>query len=370
MTKSRIIVFITTIQFVLFLGHYLVYRTTVDFFNLSDPTCLLWTRVIFLILSLCFLLASVLNYRFYGIIGRVIYRAAAIWMGTLLWLFLASILSSILYIAGLLFIPPAITAMLAQLLLVLALIISIYGLYNSHKTRVKRITVNLPNLPATWRGKKAVMFADSHLGSYWNINFAKKLAEMIDIEKPDIVFISGDFYDGPPADLEQLALPFKNITAPYGIYFCAGNHEEFGDPSPFFVALKKAGVKVLDNQIVTVDGLQILGIGFGVGTKAEKEKEILSSFNINKNLPSILLKHEPSRIDLAESFGISLQLSGHTHFGQTFPLNFITKKVYGKFHTGLNTLNTTQVYTTTGAGAWGPPQRVGNHPEIVVINLQ
>ena len=366
MTKTRIAIFISVVQVILFSAHYFVYKIFTLIFGITGGGSLLFARVGFFLLSISFMSASMFNYWFYGAFGRAIYKIAAVLLGTFYWTIFAAFGASLLYIIlGLSF-----AGTVGQILMFGAIPVSIYGLINSHITRVTLVNIKIPNLPQTWMGKKAVLVGDTHFGSYWNLGFAEKMVKIINEQNPDIVFFPGDFYDGPPADYEALAKPFTNIKAKHGIYLCAGNHEEFGDPSPFFVALRKAGIKVLDNELATVDGVQIIGIGFHMGQKPERQTELFKKIGVNINMPSILLKHEPSHIETAEQFNISLQVSGHTHKGQMWPLNNITKKIYGKFHTGLNKLNTTQVYTTVGAGAWGPPQRVGNHPEIVVMTFE
>jgi predicted MPP superfamily phosphohydrolase len=87
-------------------------------------------------------------------------------------------------------------------------------------------------------------------------------------------------------------------------------------------------------------------------------------------VPSILLNHVPSRLPIVERAGISLQLSGHTHGGQFAPFNWLTRRIFGKFTHGLHRFGALQVYTSTGAGTWGPPMRVGPAPEIVLLTFQ
>jgi predicted MPP superfamily phosphohydrolase len=362
MKKHQIAIFLFIVQGILFLGHYFVYNIFTLVFGLTSPQSLFLTRVLFFIMSVSFLFATLTNYKFYDFFGRLLYRTAAIFLGTFYWLFFAALLSGALYILNLSLAP-----VLSQILMFSALLVSLYGVINSHNTRITPINIKIPNLPSAWKNKKAILVADTHFGSYWNINFAKKIVRLIQKQNPDIVFFSGDFFDGPPAYFDRLAKPFAELKIKNGVWFAPGNHEEFSDPKPFFDALNKAGIKVLNNELVEIEGVQIIGVGFGAAHRAEQEQGVLKNLKINTLKASILIKHEPSHIEVASAFNISLQLSGHTHLGQVWPLNYVTKKVYGKFHTGLNSLNKTQVYTTTGAGVWGPPQRVGTKPEIVVI---
>jgi predicted MPP superfamily phosphohydrolase len=241
---------------------------------------------------------------------------------------------------------------------------------HSYRTQVKHVSVTLSRVPEYWKNKKAVLFSDSHLGHVRNIGFIRKVVKLINAQQPDIVFIPGDFYDGPPANHVELAAELKNLQSTHGTYFAMGNHEEFRDKSVFLNALKQAGVRVLDNEKVDIQGLQIIGLDYFDTVWSARQAQILNSLFIDRSRPSILLKHVPSHIEVAESAGISLQLSGHTHLGQMFPIGYITKQVYKGFHYGLQGYKTMQILTTSGVGTWGPPQRIGTNSEIVVLSFK
>jgi predicted MPP superfamily phosphohydrolase len=127
---------------------------------------------------------------------------------------------------------------------------------------------------------------------------------------------------------------------------------------------------ILNNQKITVDGLHIAGVPFGDSTSPIRLRATLESLRLNPGEASILLNHMPSRLPIVERAGVSLQLSGHTHGGQLFPFTLLTRRVFGRFTYGLHKFGNLQVYTSTGAGTWGPPMRVGTHPEIVLLTLR
>jgi predicted MPP superfamily phosphohydrolase len=102
-------------------------------------------------------------------------------------------------------------------------------------------------------------------------------------------------------------------------------------------------------------------------SKKTRFEDILQNLQIDRTLPSILLKHVPSHLDVARKNGITLQLSGHTHRAQMFPFNLFTYLIYRGFDYGLHALGSMQVYTSSGVGTWGPPLRVGTRSEIVEI---
>ncbi len=140
--------------------------------------------------------------------------------------------------------------------------------------------------------------------------------------------------------------------------------------SKYLDAVQHSGVKILNNEKVTVDGLQIVGVHYRDSTNDDRLRSVLRQAAVDRGRASILLTHAPDRLSIAEEEGISLQLSGHTHGGQFFPFTWITSRLYGKFVYGLQLLGNLLVYTSYGAGTWGPPLRVGTTPEIVLLQFE
>jgi hypothetical protein len=240
---------------------------------------------------------------------------------------------------------------------------------NARWIRVRRITVSLDNLPDEWHGRKALLMSDLHLGNINGTGFSRRLVALANRLRPDIVFLPGDLFDGTKADLDLLVAPFKDLTAPLGTYFSTGNHEEFTDPAHYIEAVSRAGIRVLNSERVTVDGLHILGIAYGDSTYPMRARATLETLSPGSGQASILLSHAPIRLPVVDQAGISLQLSGHTHGGQLFPYTFFTRRIFGRFTHGLHNFGALQVYTSTGAGTWGPPMRVGTQPEIVLLEF-
>jgi len=122
---------------------------------------------------------------------------------------------------------------------------------------------------------------------------------------------------------------------------------------------------------VEIDGLQLIGISYPErGHSLDMGRAVADLPGYNPALPSILLYHSPTHIAQAKEAGINLQLSGHAHHGQIFPIQFISRLVYGKYYHGLHVEGDYTLYASSGAGTWGPTMRTGNHPEIVVIRLE
>jgi predicted MPP superfamily phosphohydrolase len=211
--------------------------------------------------------------------------------------------------------------------------------------------------------------SDTHLGSVRNHGFAQQVANRIQNLRPDIVFIGGDLFDGEEVDLDRMIEPFSRISSPYGIYFITGNHEEFYDNTLYLKAVRRAGIRVLYNEMIDLDGLQIIGVDYMDSRRKEQFRMILQNMGIDRHKPSILLKHAPFHLRESEEQGISLQLSGHTHHGQVLLFRFITSWVYQRYDYGLKWFGGLLVYTSSGAGTWGPPMRIDTKPEIVVLKF-
>jgi hypothetical protein len=257
----------------------------------------------------------------------------------------------------------------AEVLFAVATLTTIYGLINAALPRTRRVKVQLANLPPSWRGRTAALVADTHLGHVRNMGFARRIVRAVQRANPDAVFIAGDMYDGTYADLPRLASPWSTLKAPRGIYFVAGNHEEFRSHDQYLAAVRSAGIRVLDNEKVVVDGLQIVGVHYHATFESQVFRDVLAKAAIDRGTASVLISHAPHRLDIPERAGISLQVSGHTHGGQFFPYTWFTSRMFHEFVHGLHRLGNMQVFTSYGAGTWGPPLRIGTTPEIILIEF-
>jgi predicted MPP superfamily phosphohydrolase len=366
----RFILFIGIVQSILLLGHWFLYRTLVRFFGLMNPSTLLTLRVAMALLSVSLIATSFLAFRYSNLLVRCLYTGAASWLGIFYLLILAAILGWVLAGAVKLLNIPLDRKILMGILFAMALMASLYGFINAGVIRTTRLNLGLPGLSNPWKGKTAVWVSDTHLGQVRNYGLAKKTAAMIQNLHPDIVFIGGDLYDGEAVDLDKVTEPFSRISAPYGIYFITGNHEEFYDNTKYLQAVRRAGIRVLYNEMVEIDGLQIIGVDYRDTRKEEEFKRILEKMGVDRRKPAILLKHVPFHLEVARGQGVSLQLSGHTHQGQVFLFRFITSRVYGGYDYGLKRFGDLLIYSSSGAGTWGPPMRLDTKPEIVVIQFK
>ena len=368
--RKRLIGFIAIIQSVLFLTHFLLYETWTFSPRGNHPHGSPWIKLVLGFLSVSFVVASLLAFRYTNAALRAFYRAAAVWVGLVTLLFLATVSSWIIFGVSWAVGLDVRFHRIVELLFSAAVVAGLYGVFNASWTRITRTTVRLANLPAAWRGRRAALISDLHLGHVRNGGFMRRMVGKILREEPDAIFIAGDLYDGTAIDVRRAAEPLKQLRAPHGVYFVAGNHEQFRDGSQYLRAIATAGVRVLSNEKVEVDGLQIIGVPYRNAKQNGQFASVLHGLGLDRDRASILLTHAPDHPEVAEAAGVSLQLSGHTHLGQFIPWSWMARRIYRRFVYGLSRIGKMQVFTSSGAGTWGPPLRLGSNPEIVVLEFE
>ena len=198
--------------------------------------------------------------------------------------------------------------------------------------RVKQQTITIQNLPGAWQDKTIVQISDVHAGAINKNRWLEKMADQINALNPEAIFITGDYFDGTSHDFARLASPLARLRARSGVFFITGNHETYLDTATALDALRASQVRVLDNEIIDLAGLKIIGLSYGQG----QTTTLIGLLEQAKTSPApkILLYHIPRLTAEAKAAGINLQLSGHTHRGQIFPFNLMTRLIYGRYHYG------------------------------------
>jgi hypothetical protein len=369
-SAKRFITFIVVIQTILFLAHFFLYETWTFSSANSGSGAALGLKLVLGLLSVSFVAASLLAFRYTNAAVRAFYRAAATWMGLLSFLLLAAVASWAIFGIGMVAGFHLNLHPMVEILSGIALVLGLGAVFNAGWTRITRATVQLANLPVAWRGRRAALISDLHLGPVRNGRFLRRMVAKILEQEPDAIFIAGDLFDGTAIDELKATEPLKQLAAPRGVYFVAGNHEQFGSDHRYVNAVAAAGVRVLSNEKVEVDGLQIVGVPYGNAVQQSRFASALHAIGLDRDRASILLTHAPDHPGVAEAAGISLQLSGHTHLGQFIPWSWMARRVYRQFVYGLSRIGKMQVFTSSGAGTWGPPLRLGSNPEIVMLEFQ
>lgn len=368
---SRFLLFITLFIAVIIGANLLIYSSLVYFLSINSLTIRLYLFIFLFGFVFLFFGTSIALHFYNRVFLHQLYLLAAVWAGIWVYLFFGALFA---WLAAAIFQfsgnPPPLTIISAVYLFVVGLI-SIYGLWNAHRPRIKDIKATIKNLPPAWKNKTAVQLSDLHLGSIYGPVFLKIIVKQVNALKPDLIFITGDLFDGVDGELDCFTSILNELKAKKGIFFINGNHEQYLGLEKVRTALKETNIPWLEDQVINLGGLQIIGLKYG--PDAIPRENIIETVRNNSDYkpgePTILLYHAPGGIKEAQALGVNLQLSGHTHRGQLFPFNYITQLVFKGFDYGWHRIGDYAIYITTGVGTWGPPMRVGNQPEIVRIEL-
>lgn len=368
--KALIVLFICFGLLMILGGHYLLYESWVYFLHLSNTTVMLWLFISLGVLAVSFpATIGIVHWRENNVTSWA-YFFASCWLGISWYILLATLVVLIVMIISDVFNILVNISIVSIASLIVALIYAGFGFWSAQYPRIRKITVRMPHLPSSWIGKTAVHLSDVHLGAIHHIKFARRIVNKVKKLKPDIVFVTGDIYDGAGRELGLLAKPFGEITPPLGIYYVIGNHETYIGLDIVFKGLKETSFITLRDQTVDVEDVQIVGVDYHMPNKPRDISKAVGL--INKSVPTIVLYHEPKveAVDLFKEAGANLVLSGHTHNGQMWPFNYITKLLFRQYDCGLHVDGGFTQFTTSGVGTWGPPMRVGNRSEIVQITFE
>ena len=252
-------------------------------------------------------------------------------------------------------------------------IIMIGGFIAAVYPRIRAVDLTLDKKAGTLARLNIVIVSDVHLSSIWRDGHLKKIVAEINALQPDLVLLPGDIVDMDVSSVEEgkMTVTLQAIKAPLGVFAVLGNHEYYSGADKSVAYLTKAKVRVLQDEFARVgDGLTIIGrkdpTAARMGDKRKPLGEIMQG--VDRSLPTILMDHQPFHLEEAEKEGIDLQVSGHTHAGQLFPITLINKGMYEQYW-GYWRRGKTQYYISCGAGTWGMPVRTGSVSEIVKINV-
>ena len=373
MSRSSIVVpiFLLIALSILFLGHYFAYFSLVHLFSIDSPAHKAALAAVLFFFALSFFASSILAHWTDNLFSRAYYFVSSLWLGAGLTLITALAFAWAAWLTSRILIRNSNPLWFGTSAVALACVYSAYGIWNAYHPRVVNLTVRIKNLPAAWQGKKLVQISDVHLGQILGARFFERIIAQVNAQAPDMVVITGDLFDGTNGPLEELVAPLNSLHATLGIYFVTGNHETYLGVERAYAALRTTPARILADERVAIDGLQVIGISYPErGQSLHLGEKIAHLPGFDPTVPSVLLYHSPTHIAEAKAAGINLQLAGHVHRGQLFPLQPITRLIYGKYYYGLHTEGDYTLYATCGTGTWGPTMRTGNHPEIVVIQLE
>ncbi|MFE2286882.1 metallophosphoesterase [Streptomyces sp. NPDC059443] len=245
-----------------------------------------------------------------------------------------------------------------------------YGTYGVLRgPRVKRVQVPLAKLPRAAHGFRIAVVSDIHLGPILGRAHTTRIVDTINRTQPDLIAVVGDLVDGSVHDLGPAAEPLRNLRARHGSYFVTGNHEYFSGAAQWVEHVRELGLTPLENARRPLPYFDLAGVNDVAGESEGHGPDFEAALgDRDRARTAVLLAHQPIVIDQAVRHGVDLQLSGHTHGGQLWPGKYIAE-LANPTVAGLERYGDTQLYVSRGAGAWGPPVRVGAPSDITVVEL-
>jgi predicted MPP superfamily phosphohydrolase len=384
MSPLRIVVALLVVTAILGGTHYYLWARLVSDPSLPDP----WNRAgtIFVVLMGVLLVASIAVRRAPRAVSSPIAWVAFTWLGLVFFLFLLFALVdaarglAALW-AWLASSPPQdperrvlLARWLGGLVGLGAVGLGAFGLANVLRAvAVKRVRIELAKLPPNASGYRIALITDVHIGPTIGREFLAEVVRRVNALEPDLIAITGDLVDGRVSDLAALVRPLEGLHAKDGVFFVTGNHEYYSGVDEWLAFLPTLGVRVLKNERVAIGGEHGFDLA-GVEDLAARAFEghaadlprALAGRDSSRAL--VLLAHQPKVILEAETHGVDLQLSGHTHGGQLFPWKYAVG-LDQPYVVGLHQHGRAKVYVSCGTGYWGPPMRLGAPAEITEIEL-
>ncbi len=250
----------------------------------------------------------------------------------------------------------------------------VFGYINFLNPRILSLEINVPKKESKLESLNIVMASDIHLGTIVGKNQLDDFVRKVNSLNPDIILLPGDIFDEDigPIIKYNLGTDLEKLKSKYGVYASTGNHEYISGVEAAADYMRNHGINILRDEAVLIDssfyivGREDRSINNFSGKERKKLSEITK--NIKDNYPAILLDHQPFEINLARENGFDLQLSGHTHHGQLWPLNYITSMIY-EISWGYEKIDGTHYYVSSGYAGWGPPVRTGSRTEVVNIKV-
>jgi uncharacterized protein len=339
--------------------------------------------LIFIIIVLSFIIGRVLENYLASSLTEILIWIGSFWLGAMLYFILTIAALDILRLLNhwFAFFPTFITSnyekskQITVLALVAGVMITLFvGYINASTPKIKTLKFSVARKKSEVRFMNIVIASDIHLGTIVGKKRFDRMITSINDLNPDLVLFPGDIVDEDiaPVIRENIGESLMTIKSKYGVYGITGNHEYIGGVEKACQYLSAHNVTMLRDSSVKINNcLNLVGReDRSINQFRGKKRKLLSELieQVDRNYPIILMDHQPFKLEEAQQCGVDIQLSGHTHHGQLWPLNLITENVY-ELSWGLTKKGDTQYYVSCGLGTWGPPIRVGNRPEIVNIKL-
>ena len=377
--NSQFLIFISIVLTIYSLGNAYIFLKGYNILSPPRENKLHFT-LLFILLSFTFVAAKILESRHSSVLTDILNIIGGFWMGFMLYaiifLLLSDLIALILKLPGILNSSNIIIYRKWAFLLTsgIAVLLITGGFINAILPVVTKYDIAINKKADGIKTLKIAAVSDIHLGSVIRKRSMKVLSEMLEEMKPDVIFLLGDIVDGEIGPVLRGDL-LKYFTGPHtkdGLYAITGNHEFMGGADRMVPYIESKGIRVLKDEIVNLPGnIQLIGrldrdSRRFYGKERIPLKDLMN--NIDHSKPVIVLDHQPFNLEESEEQGVDLQLSGHTHNGQMWPLNYITRKIYEVSY-GYYKKGSTQYIVSSGFGLWGPRIRSGSKSEVLLINV-
>lgn len=232
--------------------------------------------------------------------------------------------------------------------------------------------VRMKGLPPERDGFVIAHLSDLHLGNVLGQRWLRRIVTQVNDLQPDLVMAVGDVIDGNAHSVKSVIPVLREFKAPLGCWAVSGNHEFYAGLEQSLELLAKANFKVLrDSSVEVVSGLVLVGVDDLTARRQQGQRNysIADLLSARPAGAAVLMSHSPVQTEVAETQGIDLMLSGHTHNGQIWPFTYLVKSAYpllgGRYEVGRMT-----VIVCRGTGTWGPRMRLWRPSEIIKITLR
>ncbi|HNW98692.1 MAG TPA: metallophosphoesterase [Bacteroidales bacterium] len=381
MRKKAIAIFFTIFFSVYALLNFYIYER--GYSCLSDDKSKFIFNIIFSVLSLSFPFGKFLERTHMFRVSRPVSWLSSFWIGAILYFLLIILCIDIIRLADYFigFLPSKLyfscsntKGILFFTSVFIVVVLQIAGFINARIPVIRKLNLDINKKAGKYKSLRVVAVSDIHLGILFGRKRTETLADKIKKLNPDMVLFVGDIIDEVPRPVIELDMgaAFRKLDIPLGKYAVTGNHEFIGGIMKSSAYIASIGIRLLRDECIGIENsFYIVGRDdkdsrWQTGKDRKKLEDILA--HVNKDLPIILMDHQPLHLEDAEKNGVDFQLSGHTHHGQLWPINYITNAIFELSH-GYIKKGNTYYYVSNGYGAWGPQLRIGNRPEILDITL-
>jgi hypothetical protein len=379
MNRRSMLVFFIIVFAIYFLANFYIFLKGYRVISPETGFRLLYT-IIYIVLASTFIAGKIFERNHSSVLTDSLNIVGGFWMAFMLYAFLtlllSDILSPLLRVTGLLSVSdlPVFRKWSYIITLILSFVLITYGFINAVIPVVKKYNIVINKPAGAIKTFRIAAVSDIHLGSIIRKRSIRKLSGMLKKMDPDVVFLLGDIVDGDlgPVLRDDLLSYFSCPKCKDGLYAITGNHEYIGGAATTIPYIEKNGIRILKDEVITLEGeIQIIGRLDRDGARFYGKQrlplsELMKKADINK--PVILLDHQPIKLNDAVKAGVDLQLSGHTHNGQLWPINYITGLIY-ELSYGYKKIGNTQFIVSSGFGLWGPRVRSGSRSEVLEINI-